>query len=144
MKMDRTIKSHIIRWSRILFVSVLLISGCDTALTVSGRTVGVSSGKFIFTDGSLYADYNSPFDKVWKACKKTITDMKASGIEEKKKISTGVINAVVQDEKVQIIVEYLSQEKTSVSVRTGMAGSIMASQLIHEKIANNLLKFAEQ
>ncbi|MEI8173756.1 MAG: DUF3568 family protein, partial [Deltaproteobacteria bacterium] len=83
-------------------------------------------------------------DKVWKACEKTMTDVKASGLDKKMKISTGAMTAVVHDEKVQINIEYVSQEKTMVAIRIGMAGNNMASQLIHEKIAGNLLKAVEQ
>jgi hypothetical protein len=133
-----------IKWIQILCIGVLLISGCDAALTVGGKTMGVRSGNFIFTDGYLAASYNFSLDKVWKACEKTMTEVKASGLDKKMKISTGVMTAVVHDEKVQINIEYLSQEKTMVAIRIGMAGNNMASQLIHEKIAGNLLKAVEQ
>ena len=106
--------------------------------------MGVSSGNFIFTDGYLTANYNFPLHKVWKACEKTMVDMKATGVEKQMKISLGTITAVVQDEKIQINVEYASQELTSVSIRVGMAGNNLASQLIHEKIAANLLKTPDQ
>ena len=133
-----------IKWIQILCISVLLISGCDAALTVGGKTMGVRSGNFIFTDGYLTTSYNFPLDKVWKACQKTLTDVKASGLDKKMKISTGAMTAVVHDEKVRINIEYVSPEKTLVAVLVGMAGNNMASQLIHEKIAGNLLKAAEQ
>jgi hypothetical protein len=133
-----------VKWIQILCISVLLISACDTAFTVGGRTMGVRSGNFIFTDGYLTSSYNFSLDKVWKACEKTMTDMKASGLDKKMKISTGAMTAVVNDEKVQINVEYVSQEKTLVAIRIGMAGNNMASQLIHEKIANSLLKAQNQ
>ena len=136
--------SDIFRGILILCVGVLLISGCDAALTVGGRTMGVRSGNFIYTDGYLTASYDFALDKVWKSCEKTLTDMKVSGLDKKRKISTGAMTAVAHDEKVQINVEYISQEKTLVSIRIGMAGNNMASQLIHEKIAGNLLKAKEQ
>ena len=136
--------SDIFRGIIILCVGVLLISGCDAALTVGGRTMGVRSGNFIYTDGYLTTSYNFPIDKVWKACEKTLTDMKASGLDKKMKISTGAMTAVIEDDKIQINVEYASQTQTLVSIRIGMAGNNMASQLIHEKIAGNLLKAEEQ
>lgn len=132
-----------IKWIQILCIGVLLISGCDAALTVGGKTMGVRSGNFIFTDGYLATSYNFSKDKVWKACEKTMTDMKASGLDKKMKISTGAMTAIVHDEKVQVNIEYVSPEKTMVAIRIGMAGNNMASQLIHEKIAGNLLKAAE-
>jgi S-adenosylmethionine synthetase len=77
---------------------------------------------------------------VWKACEQTLADMKASSVEKERKISSGTLTAIAHDEKVQIVVEYVSKVQTSVSVRIGLSGNNMASQLIHEKIANNLLK----
>jgi hypothetical protein len=37
-------------------------------------------------------------------------------------------------------VEYVSKNETQVAVRTGMAGSTLASKLIHDRIRENLLK----
>jgi hypothetical protein len=141
---SKKMTSDIFRGILILCVGVLLISGCDAVLTVGGRTMGVRSGNFIYTDGYLTSSYNFPIDKVWKACEKTLTDMKASSLDKKMKISTGAMTAVIQDDKIQINVEYASQTLTLVSIRIGMAGNNMASQLIHEKIAGNLLKAVEQ
>lgn len=124
----------------LLLLSVILIAGCDASLTVGNRTIGVNSGNFIFTDGSLTTNYNYPFDEVWKACEQTLADMKATAVEKNLKIASGSIRAVAQDEKLQIAVEYVSKDQTSVSVRVGMSGNTIASQLIHEKIAKNILK----
>jgi hypothetical protein len=67
--------------------------------------------------------------------------MKATAVEKNLKIATGSMSAVAQEEKLQLMVEYLSKSQTSVSIRVGMSGNNMASQRIHEKIANNILKF---
>ena len=124
-----------------LFILCTIITvGCDASLTVGNRTIGVSSGNFIFTDGSLTTNYNYPFDEVWKACEQVLTDMKATAVEKNLKIASGSMSAVAQEEKIQVHVEYVSKDQTSVSVRVGMSGNTIASQLIHEKIANNILK----
>lgn len=124
----------------VLFAGVLMmLSGCDAALTVGNRTIGVTSGQFLFTDGYLSSHYNYPLNRVWEACEQVITEMKATNVEKNLKISRGTINAVAHDEKIQILVEYVSKEQTSVSIRVGVSGNNMASQLIHEKIANKLL-----
>jgi hypothetical protein len=124
----------------VLLLCAFLISGCDTALTVGGRTIGVRSGHFLFTDGYLATNYNYSLKEVWKACEQVMTEMKATGIEKNLKIAKGTINAFAHDEKIQILVEYVSKEQTSVSIRVGLSGNNMASQLIHEKIANSLLR----
>ncbi|MGO9137058.1 MAG: DUF3568 family protein [Syntrophales bacterium] len=130
-------KAHCI-WLLLMFL--ILTVGCDASLTIGNRTIGVNSGNFIFTDGSLTTNYRYPFDEVWKACEQTLADMKAIAVQKNLKIASGSMNAVVQEEKLQILVEYVSKSQTSVSVRVGMSGNNMASQLIHEKIANNILK----
>lgn len=130
-------KAHCI-W---LFIfCAVLAYGCDASFTVGNRTIGVNSGNFIFTDGSLTTNYNYPFDEAWKACEQTLADMKVTAVEKNLKIASGSMNGIAQDEKLQIHVEYVSKNQTSVSVRVGMSGNNMASRLIHEKIANNILK----
>jgi len=118
----------------------IAILGCDASLTVANRTIGVSSGNFIYTDGSLTTNYNYPFDYVWKACEETLKEMKATSVVKNLKIAKGTIDGVAQEEKIHVVVEYLSKDQTSVSVRVGMSGNNLASQLIHEKIANYLSK----
>jgi hypothetical protein len=126
-----------------LFLFLMLIAGCDTALTVGNKTIGVSSGNFIFTDGYLTTSYNYPIDKLLKICEKTLVNMKATAIEKTQKISTAAITATAYDEKINILVEYMSKDQTSVSVRVGMSGNNIASQLIHDKIAENLMKTSD-
>lgn len=127
-------------WIPIILICMLLIAACDAALTVGSKTIGVSSGNFVYTDGYLESSYNYPLDKVWMACVQTLTDIKATAIEKERKIASGKITAVAYDEKILILVEYTLKNQTSVSVRVGLSGNTMASQLIHDKIANNLLK----
>lgn len=122
-----------------LVISVLLM-GCDAALMVGGRTVSVSSGNFLYTDGFLHAQYSASFDQVWKACEQTLTDMKAVDVKPNRKISKGTFNAVVQDEKVVIMVEYVARGETTVAIRAGVTGNNLASKLLHERIATLLAK----
>jgi hypothetical protein len=124
-----------------LTVSVLLMTtACDTALTVGSKTIGVRSGEFIYTDGYLRATYTFPIEVVWKACEKTLADLKATEVSRIKKIATGTFTAMIQDEKVTISVDYIEKEMTSVSIMTGTGGNNLASQLIHDRIAGNLKK----
>ncbi len=127
----------------LFFICITLLAGCDAALTVGNKTIGLSSGDFIYTDGYLQTLYNYPIDKVWKACEATLADMKASAVERERKISSGAITAMAYDEKVRISVEYIAKNQTAVSIRVGLSGNNIASQLIHEKIANNLLRPAD-
>lgn len=119
----------------LLLPALLMITACDTALTVGRKTIGVRSGEFIYTDGYLRATYTFPFEKVWSACEKTLADLKAIDIERKQKIATGSLTALIQDDKVQITVDYLEKGMTAVSIMAGPSGSTLASQLIHDRIA---------
>jgi len=122
----------------ILIPSLLAIMACDTSLTVGTRTVGIRSGKFIYTEGYLRAVYNFPLEKVWTACEKTLADLKADDIALDKKIATGNLTAMIHDDKVRIAVEYMEKGLTAVSVMVGPAGNNLASQLIHDRIENVL------
>ncbi|MDP1991133.1 MAG: DUF3568 family protein [Syntrophales bacterium] len=122
----------------LLLPALLMIMACDTALTVGRKTIGVRSGEFIYTDGYLRATYTSPFQKVWAACDKTLTDLKASDVERIQKIATGSLTALIQDDKIRITVDYLEKGMTAVSIMAGPSGSTLASQLIHDRIATVL------
>ena len=119
----------------ILFAAIL---GCSSAVVIGDRVIGVESGKFIYSDGAATCDYSYPFEKVWDASVKTISDMKPLSIVKDKKISKGEIEAVVKDEKVKVSVSYSSSSLTTVSVRVGLAGDNIASKMILDTIKENL------
>ncbi|MCX5849749.1 MAG: DUF3568 family protein [Deltaproteobacteria bacterium] len=123
----------------LFFLILLLLAGCNAAINMNGKIVGVNSGRFLYQDGNLISDYKADIDLVWKACEKSVTELKATDIQKERKISSGIIKAVIQEEKVTIKVEYLDRELTSVSVFVGMVGNNMASHLIHDKIIGNLV-----
>jgi hypothetical protein len=122
----------------LLFVILLLLAGCNAAINMNGKVAGISSGRFVYQDGDLTSNYKVDIDLVWKACEKSVTELKAMDIQKERKISTGTIKAVIEDEKVTIKVEYVDKDLTSVSVFVGVVGNNMASRLIHDKIIGNL------
>lgn len=124
----------------LLFLVFLLLTGCDAAINMNGKIASINSGKFLYQDGNLVSDDKANIDMVWQACEKSVTELKATDIQKERKISTGMIKAVIQDEKVVIKVEYIDRDLTSVSVFVGMVGNNMASRLIHDKIIGNLGK----
>ena len=122
----------------LLLVILMMLTGCSMAVNFQGKVAGISSGKFFYQDGSLITEYKADIDPVWKACEKALTELKATDIQKDRKISTGVINAFIQEETVTLKVEYLDKNVTSVSVFVGAVGNHMASRLIHDKIAGHL------
>lgn len=126
-------------WIVLLLLGPFLISGCMVAL-VGGAAVGAGAGTYLFVDGELKTDYYYPFDSAWNACQKTVADMRGLDVRPEKEIGKGKITAVIEDEKVQISITYKDKNVTTVSVRVGRIGNKLSSQLIHDKIADNLIK----
>lgn len=129
--------------NKIISLSILILlflAGCNAAINMNGKVAGMSSGRFIYQDGDLSSNYQADIDSVWAACEKTVTGLKATDIQKERKIASGIIQAVIQDEKVTIKVEYLEKDLTSVSVFVGVVGNNIASRLIHEKIIGNLAR----
>lgn len=126
-------------WIVSLVVGAFLISGCAAAL-VGGAAVGAGSGTYFYINGELKTDYYYSFDSVWSACQKTIADMRGLDVEPVKEIGNGKITSVINDEKVQIGVTYKAKNVTTVSIRVGLIGNKLSSQLIHDKILDNLAK----
>ncbi len=125
-------------WTAFLIPALLLIAGCDTALTVGDKTVGIRSGELIYTEGYLRATYHFPLDRVWLACERTLSGLKAMDVERIRKIAQGDFTAMIHDEKVRISVDYVEREITAVSVMVGTSGNNLASQLIHDRLATTL------
>lgn len=121
-----------------IITAVLSITGCDTALTVGAKTIGIRSGSFIYTDGYLRATYLFTLDEVWPACEKTLSGMKATQIERVRKIAQGTFTAIIEEEKVRISVDYVEKGVTAVSVMVGTSGNNLASQLIHDRLTATL------
>jgi Protein of unknown function (DUF3568) len=123
-----------------LIIVLLLMAGCDAAMNMNGKILSVSSGQFVYQDGNLISNYKTGIDQVWAACEKTMKDLNARNVQKERKISTGTIKATIQDEKVIISIEYIDKDLTSVSVFAGVVGNSMASRLIHDRIAGNIVK----
>jgi hypothetical protein len=124
----------------ILIVAVFLLSGCDATMTMGGKVLGVSSGKFIYQDGYLSTQYKANVDQVWQAGEKTVTELKGNKIEKDRKITGGSLKTVIADEKVTILIQYVEKDMTDVSVMCGVGGSNIASRLILDKIAANIVR----
>jgi len=123
-----------------LLFAIFLLCGCDAALVMNGTVMGVSSGSFIYQDGYLVANYKAEINSVWTACEKAVKDLKAVDVQKDRKIAVVSIKATIQDEKVTILVEYVARDLTTVSVIVGIAGNNMASRIIQDKIASNIVK----
>ena len=126
-------------WLLILLFTLFLFSGC-AALVVGGAAVGASTGTYFYVTGELKTDYYASFDKVWSACEKTVADMRGIEVAPAREIAQGKITTVINDEKVNFDIKYKSKNFTTVSIRVGLIGNKLSSQLLHDRIAENLAK----
>jgi hypothetical protein len=126
-------------WIIVPLMGAWLISGCAVAL-VGGAAVGAVSGTYYYINGEMKTDYYNSFDAVWNACEKTIADMHGLDVQPLKEIGNGKITAVINQEQVRIAVTYKAKNLTTVSVRVGLVGNKLPSQLIHDKIGENVAK----
>jgi len=120
-------------------MGILLISGC-APLVVGGAAAGAGSGTYFYINGELKTDYYYSFDRVWSACEKTVADMHGLDVEPIKEIGTGKITTLIDNEKVQFTINYKAKNVTTVAVRVGVIGNKLSSQLLHDKIGDNLTK----
>ena len=126
-------------WLLIPLFTLFLFYGC-TALVVGGAAVGASTGTFFYVNRELKTDYYASFDKVWSACEKTVADMRGIEVAPAKEIAQGKISTMINNEKVNFDIKYKSKDFTTVSIRVGLIGNKLSSQLLHDKIAENLAK----
>jgi len=126
-------------WFLLLIAGVFAVSGC--APMVAGVAAGgAGSGTYLYVKGEMVTDYFFSFDRVWVACEKVVADRHGIEVEPYKEISQGTIDAVIDGEKVHISVKYKAKNVTTVAIRVGLLGNRLSSQLLHDKIADNLLK----
>lgn len=122
----------------VVLIGIFFVSSC--AVQVGDRVAGIQSGKFFYTEGNLITHYDVSFENAWKACERTMLDLKASDATMEKKISKGTLKGVLNGDTIRIFVEYLEKDLTKVSVRVGLAGNNIASEMIQKKIKENLEK----
>jgi len=107
---------------------------------MNGKVMGIESGKFIYQDGYLTTQYKADIDPVWKACEKAVVELKGWDVKKERKIAGGSIKTIIADEKVTILVQYTDKNLTSVSVLSGVVGNQMASRMIQDRIAANIVQ----
>ena len=126
-------------WIVLLVMGAFLMSGCTAAL-IGGSALVAGSGTYAYINGEMKTDHYQSFDAVWSACQKTVADMRGLDVLPEKELGKGNISAVIDDENVKISVTYKAKNVTTVSVRVGMIGNKRPSQIIHDKIAENLVR----
>lgn len=122
--------------------TLFLFSGCGPeALLIGGVAAGgAGAGTYFYVNGDLKADYNASLEQVWDACEKTVAGMKGTDVVRTKEIAKGRIDTKINDEKVKFDITYKTKDVTTVSIRVGVIGNKLSSQLLHDKVAENIAK----
>ncbi len=122
-----------------VILGLFFLSGC-AGLVVLGAAGGAASGTYLWINGEMKTDYYYPFEKVWSASEKAVADMKGIDVEPNKEIAQGTIISFINDERVTFSIKYKAKNQTTVSIRVGVVGNKLSSQLLHDKIAENLAR----
>jgi Protein of unknown function (DUF3568). len=122
------------------FFTLFLFSGCAELLIGSAAVGAGTAGTYFYINGELKTDYTASFDEVWAACEKTVADMRGVEVVPEKEIAKGKITASINDEKVKFDISYKSKNLTTVTIRVGLIGNKLSSQLLHDKITDYLAK----
>lgn len=131
-----------VRWFCFFLLLSIPLGGCAAPAVLVGGAAAMTaaSGTYIYLGGELKTDYNAPFDRVWAACEKTVAQMRGVNVQPSREIGQGSISAAINDEKVNISVKYKTKNLTTVSVRVGTLGNKLSSQVLHDKIGDNIQK----
>jgi len=123
----------------IVLMCCFSLYGCPF-LVVTGAAVAGGTGTYYYVEGEMRTDYYFSVDGVWSAIEKTIADMKGRDVEPDKQTDGGKIVAVINDEKVTFRLKYKDKDLTTLGIRVGVMGNEAASKVIHDRVADNLLK----
>jgi ribosomal protein L13 len=66
--------------------------------------------------------------------------MKGRDVEPDKQADGGKITAVINDEKVVFRFKYKDKDLTTLGIRVGVVGNETASKMLHDRVADNLVK----
>lgn len=103
-----------------------------------------TEGVVIFIAGELKSVEVASLDKTWKATQKAIEDSKFLVTDRQKDNSSAVLIARgVNDKKISINLQEISDELTEVRIRTGVFGDAPLSRLILGRLKENILNLKD-
>jgi hypothetical protein len=120
-----------------LITFCFLISGC-AVLVIGGLGAGAGTGTYYYSQGAIHGSYSFPLDKVWAACEKTMSDLRAKDVKKTKAIGSAEISSTINDVKTEITLEYLERNNTAITIRKGRFGDETASKFLYDKIRDNI------
>ncbi len=100
-----------------------------------------AAGTVAYMGGDLETDVSEDIDTLYAASRKALNDLGLNIIEGKggkDALSATIVARDAEDKKVQIKLKSISDEMTELSIRVGVFGNETKSQLIYNKILENL------
>ncbi|MDN3513027.1 MAG: DUF3568 domain-containing protein [Candidatus Brocadia sp.] len=117
-------------------ITLLSSCGCVTALLVGG---GAGAGTIAYLKGELKSTENAPIDSVWQSAHKAMNDLEfVVTSEEKDSLSAKLIARGANDTKIEINLESVSTQLTTVKIRVGVFGDESLARLVLERIKKHL------
>ncbi|HQL00280.1 MAG TPA: DUF3568 family protein, partial [Smithellaceae bacterium] len=109
-----------------------------TSIVAGCAAVGAGAGTYLYVNGVMKTDYAASFEQVWKATEKTIADLRGIEVRPDRELARGTVSALINDEKVSFDITYKDKNLTTVGVRVGLFGNERSSQMLHDKIKQNI------
>ena len=124
----------------LLVLLCLFLSSCaPVGFFVAGTAAGV--GGYKYYQGSLNVIYQAPYMDTWNAAVKALEDMNLKIDQKSNNAINGKIEAKRADNKpVTVSLKYKSTNETDVNIRVGLLGDENASNVIKDRIAQELFK----
>ena len=114
-----------------------LFSGCLAAWIAGGAVAGIMV--YSYFQGELERKYPADFTQTWQATMKMVEQMEFELDSQQKDAISGRIDAHrANGTPIRIYLEMISPNVTSVRIRVGSEGDQAISEIIHDKIRENL------
>lgn len=116
---------------------MFLLQGCAAVLIVGGITAGASTAAYI--KGDLEVTLKEDINSVYQACLIALDELEINVIKQQKdQLSARIIGRDAMDKKITLKMNSTNEQLTKLSVRVGIFGNKEKSQIIYQKIKENL------
>ena len=123
----------------VLLLCFCLVGCAPVGFFVAGTAAGV--GGYKYYQGALDVIYQAPYMDTWNAAVRVLEDMNFKIDQKSNDAMSGKIEAKRADNKPVIVsLKYKSTNETDVTIRVGIFGDENASNVIKDRIAQELFK----
>lgn len=117
-----------------IIATTISLQGCAVLLVGAG-----AAGTVAYVRGNLRAAESASLEKVYAATHKALDQLELKVTEDKKDALSATVTARdAQDKRVLIKLKSISEQSTQINIRIGTFGDQTKSQLIYQKIRENL------